>query len=43
LLLKLGVEGILTEIKKAVKKTVGRKKAQQLFEAANNNAAEKGL
>jgi transposase len=33
-ILELGEEGILTEIKKAVKKTVGRKKAGQLIEAA---------
>lgn len=37
LILKLGVEGVLTEIKKAVKKTVGRKKAQQLVETAKNS------
>ena len=33
-ILELGVEEIIAEIKKAVKKTVGRKKAQQLFEVA---------
>lgn len=37
LILELGVEGVLTEIKKAVKKTVGRKKAEQLVEAARNS------
>lgn len=31
----LGIEGILTEIRKAVKKSVGRKKAQELVDAAN--------
>lgn len=33
-ILELGTEGVLLEIKKAVKKTVGRKKAQQLVNAA---------
>lgn len=33
-ILELGEEGVLCEIKKAVKKTVGRKKAQQLVDAA---------
>ena len=33
-ILELGEEGVLDEIKKAVKKTVGRKKAAQLVEAA---------
>ena len=33
-ILELGTEGVLLEIKKAVKKTVGRKKAQQLVDAA---------
>lgn len=37
LILELGVEGILAEIKKAVKKSVGRKKAQQLLEVAKNS------
>jgi transposase len=37
LILELGIEGVLTEIKKAVKKTVGRKKAQQLVETAQNS------
>ena len=37
LILELGVEGVLAEIKKAVKKTVGRKKAQQLVETAQNS------
>jgi len=37
LILGLGVEGVLIEIKKAVKKTVGRKKAQQLVETAKNS------
>ncbi|MBP2656564.1 MAG: transposase [Firmicutes bacterium] len=37
LILKLGVEGILAEIKKAVKKTVGRKKAKQLLEVAKTS------
>ncbi|MFZ2539342.1 MAG: IS110 family transposase [Oscillospiraceae bacterium] len=36
-ILELGVEGVLTEIKKVVKKTVGRKKAQQLVEAAKDS------
>lgn len=31
----LGIEGVLNEIKKAVKKTVGRKKTQQLVDIAN--------
>jgi transposase len=33
-ILGIGVEGVLAEIKKAVKKTVGRKKAEQLMEIA---------
>ena len=37
LILGLGIEGVLAEIKKAVKKTVGRKKAEQLVEAAKNS------
>lgn len=37
LILELGEEGVLAEIKKAVKKTVGRKKAEQLLEAAKNS------
>lgn len=37
LILELGVEGVLAEIKKAVKKTVGRKKAEQLVDAARNS------
>lgn len=37
LILELGKEGVLAEIKKAVKKTVGRKKAEQLLEAAKNS------
>src|SRR5665647_171817 len=37
LILELGVIGVLAEIKKAVKKTVGRKKAQQLVETAKNS------
>lgn len=37
LILELGVEGVLCEIKKAVKKTVGIKKAQQLVEIAQNS------
>lgn len=36
-ILSLGEEGVLTEIKKAVKKTVGLKKAQQLTEAAKHS------
>lgn len=36
-ILKLGEEGVLEEIKKAVKKTVGRKKAVQLVEAAKDS------
>ena len=35
--LELGEEGVLEEIKKAVKKTVGRKKAAQLIEAAKDS------
>lgn len=37
LILELGEEGVLSEIKKAVKKTVGRKKAAQLLEAARES------
>ena len=37
LILELGVEGVLAEIKKAVKRTVGRKKAQQLVYTAKNS------
>lgn len=37
LVLEFGIEGVLAEIKKAVKKTVGRKKAQQLVETAKNS------
>ena len=37
LILELGVDGVLIEIKKVVKKTVGRKKAQQLVETAKNS------
>lgn len=37
LILELGIDGVLAEIKKAVKKTVGRKKAQQLVETAKNS------
>lgn len=33
----LGADGVLTEIKKAVKKTVGKKKADQLLEAAQSS------
>lgn len=36
-ILELGEEGVLSEIKKAVKKTVGRKKACQLVEAAKES------
>lgn len=36
-LLELGEEGVLKEIKKAVKKTVGRKKAERLVEAAKKS------
>ena len=36
-ILELGTEGVLLEIKKAVKKTVGRKKAQQLVKAATES------
>ena len=35
-ILELGTEGVLGEIKKAVKKTVGKKKAQQLVDAARD-------
>jgi transposase len=37
IILKLGVDGVLFEIKKAVKKTVGRKKAEALVKAAKNS------
>ncbi|OPL15083.1 MAG: transposase [Firmicutes bacterium ML8_F2] len=37
LILELGVEGVLAEIKKVVKKTVGLKKAQQLVEKAKDS------
>jgi transposase len=37
LILKLGVDGVLAEIKKAVKKTVGRKKAAELVETAKTS------
>ncbi|HBK69390.1 MAG TPA: IS110 family transposase [Firmicutes bacterium] len=37
LILELGVDGVLAEIKKAVKKTVGRKKAEQLVETAKTS------
>ncbi len=37
LIIELGVDGVLAEIKKAVKKTVGRKKAEELIEAAKNS------
>lgn len=37
LIIELGVDGVLAEIKKAVKKTVGRKKAEQLVETAKNS------
>ena len=36
-ILKLGVEGVLAEIRKAVKKTVGLKKAEQLVKTAKNS------
>ncbi len=36
-LLELGEEGVLEEIKKAVMKTVSRKKAEQLVEAAKSS------
>jgi len=37
LIIELGVDGVLAEIKKAVKKTVGRKKAEQLVETAKKS------
>ena len=37
LIKELGEDGVLAEIKKAVNKTVGRKKAKQLLEAAQNS------
>jgi len=37
MILELGVDGVLAEIKKAVKKTVGMKKAQQLIETAKDS------
>lgn len=36
-IMELGTEGVLLEIKKAVKKTVGRKKAQQLVNVASES------
>jgi transposase len=36
-IIELGVDGIVEEFKKAVKKSVGRKKAQQLFETAKKS------
>lgn len=36
-ILELGEEGVLAEIRKAVKKTVGRKKAIQLVETAKES------
>ncbi len=36
-ILELGVDGVLTEIKKAVKKTVGRKRAQMLVDTARSS------
>jgi len=36
-IIELGTEGVLAEIKKAVKKTVGRKKAQEVVEAAKKS------
>lgn len=40
-ILKLGVEGVLAEIKKAVKKTVGLKKAKELVEKAEQSIGVK--
>jgi len=37
LILELGIDGVLVEIKKAVKKTVGRKKARQLVETTKSS------
>ena len=37
LILELGIDGVLVEIKKAVKKTVGRKKASQLVQTAKSS------
>lgn len=37
MILEVGVDGVITEIKKAVKKTVGRKKAEQLIDIARNS------
>ena len=36
-IMSLGVDGVLAEIKKVVKKTVGRKKAQELVDAASRS------
>lgn len=36
-ILKMGVDGVLDEVKKVVKKTVGRKKVEQLITAAENS------
>ena len=36
-ILALGIDGVLAEFKKAVKKTVGRKKAEQLVDAASTS------
>jgi hypothetical protein len=37
LILELGVDGVLAEIKMAVKKTVGRKKSEELVETAKTS------
>lgn len=37
LILELGEESVLAEIKKVAKKTVGKKKAEQFLKAAKNN------
>ena len=37
LILQLGIDGILTEIKKAVKKTIGQKRVEKLLRTARNS------
>ncbi len=41
LILELGVNGVLAEIRKAVKKSVGLKKARQLVETAKESIGVK--
>lgn len=37
LILQLGMDGVLTQIRRAVKKTIGQKRVQKLLEAAKNS------